>query len=235
MRNSSKGTLPGATRIANWTPLRRGWRGGPRAKSAHDCRSQPARRWLIAREFRKGLAPRRPDRRVPGLWGPGAENHPSPGLRIGPALRTGPRTPLRRQTPNREATPDRGKSHVHPATLTFPADYQMQEPLPTPPSRSTSARDPRIASGGQHSEHLAGSDLALIPSIRRSALSGTPSSRTLRAEETGDSEDKIALSPHMRQAFTRLQTKASPGSSSLVGGLDHDWKERATPKKPRPS
>jgi len=32
-----------------------------------------------------------------------------------------------------------------------------------------------------------------------------------------------------------MQTKASPGSSSLVGGLDWDWKERATPKKPRPS
>ena len=145
------------------------------------------------------------------------------------------RTPIRHQTPDREATPDRGKSHAHPTTPTFPADCQMQEPLPTPPSRTASARDPRTASGGQHLEHPAGSDPAPIPSIRRSAVSGTPGSRTPRAKETSDSEEEIAPSPNMRRAFTRLQTKASPGSSSLVGGLDHDWKERATPKKPRRS
>ena len=147
----------------------------------------------------------------------------------------GARTPLRRQTPDREATPDRGMSQAHPATPTFPADCQMQEPLATPPPRSASARDPNTASGGQHSEHPAGSNPAPGPSIRRGTISGTPGSRTPRAEETGDLEVEIAPSPNMRRAFTRLQTKASPGSSSLVGGLDHDWKERATPKKPQPS
>jgi hypothetical protein len=55
------------------------------------------------------------------------------------------------------------------------------------------------------------------------------------AEETGDSEDEVIPSPNMRRAFIRMQAKASPGSSSLVGGLDRNWKERATPKKPRPS
>ena len=145
------------------------------------------------------------------------------------------RTPLMRQTPDREATPDRGKSQVHPATPTFPADCPMQEPLATPPSRSASARDPRTALGGQHSEHPAGSNLAPSPSIRRGTISGTPGSMTPRAEETCDSEEKIAPSPNMRGAFTRLQTKASPGSSSLVGGLDQDWKERTRQKKPRPS
>ena len=44
------------------------------------------------------------------------------------------RTPLRRQNPDQEATPDRGKSHAHSATPIFPADCQMREPLPTPPS-----------------------------------------------------------------------------------------------------
>ena len=145
------------------------------------------------------------------------------------------RTPIRRQTPDREATPDRGKSHAHPTTPTFPADCQMLEPLPTPPSRTASARNPRTASRGQHSEHPARSDPAPIPSIRRSAVSGTPGSQTPRAEETGDSEDEIAPSPNMRWALTRLQNKVLPGSSSLVGRLDREWRERATPKKPRPS
>jgi hypothetical protein len=145
------------------------------------------------------------------------------------------RTPIRQQTPDREATWDKGKSQAHPATPTFPIDCPMPEPLPTPPSRTTFTRDPQVASGGQHLEHPAGSNPALSPSIRRSTVSGTPGSRTPRAEETGDSEDEISPSPNMRRALTRGQAKASPGSSSLVGGLDRDWKERATPKKPRPS
>jgi hypothetical protein len=145
------------------------------------------------------------------------------------------RTPIRHQTPDREATRDKGKSHALSTTPTFPADCPMVEPLPTPPSRTTSARDPRISSGGQHSEQPAGNNHAPSPSIRRSTISGTPGSRTPRAEETGDSEDEVIPSPNMRRALTRGQAKASPGSSSLVGGLDRDWKERATPKKPRPS
>jgi hypothetical protein len=145
------------------------------------------------------------------------------------------RTPIRRQTPDREATPYRGKSHAHQACPTFPSDCQILEPLPTPPSRTTSVRDPRTALGRQHSEHLAGSDLGPISSMRRSAISRTPGSRTPRAEETGDSEDEIAPSPNMRRALTRLENKASPGTSSLVSGLDSHWKEGTTPKKPRPS
>jgi hypothetical protein len=145
------------------------------------------------------------------------------------------RTPIRHQTPDREATQDKGKSHAHPATPTFSADCPMLEPLRTPPSRTASARDPRTASGGQHLEHPVESNPALSSGIRRGTVSGTPGSRTPRAEETGDSEDEVIPSPNMRRAFTRMQAKASPGSSSLVGGLDRDWKERATPKKPRPS
>jgi hypothetical protein len=114
------------------------------------------------------------------------------------------RTPIRRQTPDREATSDRDKSHAHQASPSFPPDCQMLEPLPTPSSRTDSVRDPRTVSGGQHSQQHVGSDPAPIPSIRRSAVSGTPGSRTPRAEETGDSEDEIAPSPNMRQALTRL-------------------------------
>jgi hypothetical protein len=73
------------------------------------------------------------------------------------------RTPIRRQTPEREATQDRGKSHAHPATPTFPPDCQMLEPLPTPSSRTTSVRDLRTASGGQHSEHPARSEKQTDP------------------------------------------------------------------------
>jgi hypothetical protein len=145
------------------------------------------------------------------------------------------RTPIRHQTPDREATQDRGKSHAHPATPTFPADCPMLEPFPTPPSRTAFAQDPWIASGGQHSEHPAGNNPAPSMGIRSSTVSGTPGSRTPRAEEIGDSEDEVIPSPNMRRALTRMQAKASPGSSSLVGGLNRDWKERAIPKKPRPS
>jgi hypothetical protein len=81
-------------------------------------------------------------------------------------------------------------------------------------------------------EHPVESNPALSPSIQRSTVSGTPGSRTPRAEETGDLADEIAPSPNMRRALTQGQAKATPGSSSLVGGLDWDWKERATPKKP---
>jgi hypothetical protein len=103
------------------------------------------------------------------------------------------RTPIRRQTPDREVTSDRGKSHA-----------TTGQTIGQTIGQTTSARDPRTAPGGQHSEHPVGSDPAPIPSIRRSAISRTPGSRTPRAEETGDSEDKIAPSPNMRRALTQL-------------------------------
>ena len=114
------------------------------------------------------------------------------------------RTPIRDQALDREATPDRGKSRANPATPSFPADYAMEEPATTPPSRSASARDPRTTSGGQHSQQPAGSNLAPSSSIRRGTVSGTPGSRAPPAEETGDSEEEVAPSPNLRRAFTRL-------------------------------
>ena len=103
------------------------------------------------------------------------------------------RTPIQHQTPDREATQDKGKSHAHPATPTFPADCPMLEPLPTPTSRTASARDPRTASGGQHSEQPAGSNPAPSPGIRRSTISGTPGFRAPRAEETCDSDLVLSI------------------------------------------
>ena len=151
------------------------------------------------------------------------------------SVRTGrSQSPVPR-TSDRSRTPDRGKSHAHQASPSSPPDCQMLEPLPTPPSRAASVRDPRTALGGQHPERHAGSDPAPTSSTRRSPIFGTPGSRTPRAEETGDLEDEIAPSPNMRRALTRLQNKASLGTSSLVGGLDSHWKERVTPKKLRPS
>jgi len=143
------------------------------------------------------------------------------------------RSPIRHQTPDPEARRDKGKAHALSTTPTFPAD-PMPEQLLTPPSRTTSTQDPRVSSGGRHSGQPAGKSPTPNPEIRKSAVSGTPGSKTPRAEETGDSEDEIAPSPNMRRALTRGQAKASPGASSLVGGLDPDYKER-TPKKPRPS
>ena len=114
------------------------------------------------------------------------------------------RMPIRHQTSDREATPDRGKIQVHPAFPIFSADYQMQEPAATPPSKSASARDPRTASGGQHSGRPAGSNPAPSPSIRRGTVVGTPGSRAPPGEETCDSEEEVVPSPNQRRAFTRL-------------------------------
>ena len=145
------------------------------------------------------------------------------------------RSPIRQQALDQNVTPDKGKSRANPTTPTFPTDYPMEEPVATPPSRSASARDPRTASGRQHSQHPAGSNPAASPSIRKGTGFGTPGSRAPPAEETGDSEEEVAPSPNLNRAFTRLQSKASPGSSLLVGWLDMDGKEKSASKKPRPS
>jgi hypothetical protein len=144
------------------------------------------------------------------------------------------RSPIWHQTPDPEASRDKGKTHALSTTPTFPADHPMSEQLLTPPSMTTSTRDPRVSSGGRHSEQPIGKSPTPSPGIRKSAIFGKPGSRTPRAEEIGDSEDEIAPSPNMRRALTRGQAKASPGTLSLIGGLDPDYKER-TLKKPRPS
>jgi hypothetical protein len=113
------------------------------------------------------------------------------------------RSPIRHQTPDPEASQDKGKTHAFSTTPTFLADHPMSEQLLTPPSKTTSTRDPRVSSGGRHSEQPAEKSPTPSPGIRKSVVSGTPGSRTPRAEETCDSEDEIAPSPNMRRALTR--------------------------------
>jgi hypothetical protein len=86
------------------------------------------------------------------------------------------RTPTRHQNPDREESRDKGKTHALSTTPTFPADHPMPEPLSTPPSRTTSAREPRVSSGGRHSEQPIGKSPTPSPGIRKSAVSGTPGS-----------------------------------------------------------
>ena len=145
------------------------------------------------------------------------------------------RTPIRRRTPERETTSGKGKSRAHQASPCSPPDCLMLESTHTPPSRVASIRDPVTVLGERHPEPHTGNNPTETPTSRWSPVSRTPGTRTPRAQETRDSEDDIAPSPNMRRALTRLQKKASPGTSSLIGGLDISWKERATPKKPLPS
>jgi len=72
------------------------------------------------------------------------------------------RTPIRHQTPDREATRDKGKTHALSTTPTFPANCPMPEPLPTPPSRTTSTWDLKNSPGGQRSEHQPKNLLPLV-------------------------------------------------------------------------
>ena len=84
-------------------------------------------------------------------------------------------------------------------------------------------------------ELLTGNNLAQTPTSRRNPVFRTPGDQTPKAEKTGDFEDEVAPSPNMRRVLTRLHKVASPGTTSLIGGLDASYKEKATPKKPRPS
>ena len=145
------------------------------------------------------------------------------------------RTPIRHPIPDREATPDRGEAHVFQALLSSPLDCQMVEPFPPPPSRAASTKDSRTASGGQNSEHHTGSDPSPIQSVwRGSTVSGTPGSRTPRAERAGDLEDKIAPSPNTRRMLTRLQKASPEGGSSAVNGMTAIRRRERLRRNPAP-
>ena len=101
-------------------------------------------------------------------------------------------------------------------------------------SRAASRKEPEPHECSCPPEPPTGNDSAQTPTSRRNLVFGTHVDRTPRAEETRDAEDKVAPSPNMRRALTRLQHVASPGASSLAGGLDANYKE-ATPKKSLPS
>ena len=156
-----------------------GSRLGSSGRDPERARSSRARRKSI-RSMRTGrgqsLAP-----------GPPTDSHSGSGKDTNPT-----------QAMDWEDTPDKGKSQANPTTPTLPMNYPMEEPAATPSSRSASARDPKTAFGGQHSQQPARSNLAASPSIRRGTISGTPGSRAPPAKEIGDSEEEVAPSPNLR-------------------------------------
>ena len=125
-----------------------------------------------------GSRPQSSGRDLERAWSSGALRKSTGSVRTGrgqsPAPKTSnrsrtldrARTPIRHQAMDREATSDKGKSRANPATPTFSTDYPMEEPAATRPSRSASPRDPRTASGGQHSQQPARSNPAASPSTR---------------------------------------------------------------------
>ena len=152
------------------------------------------------------------------------------------------RTPVRRHTPERETDSGKGKSRARESS---PPDCMMLEAAPTTSKAapSTSRATSRASSRQESEPHECscapepptGIDPAQTPTSRRNPVSGTLGDRTPRAEGTGDSEDEVEPSPNVRRVLTQLQHVASPGASSLSGGLDASYKEKATPKKPRSS
>ena len=144
-------------------------------------------------------------------------------------------TPVRRHTPRRETTFGKGKSRAHPSS---PPKCMMLEVAPTTSraaSRAASHQESEIPLCSCPPESPTRNDPAQTPTSRQNPASQTPGDRTPRAEKTRDSENEVVPSPNMRRVLTRFQNVASPGASSLVGGLDANDKEKATPKKPRPS
>ena len=140
-------------------------------------------------------------------------------------------TPVRRRSPERETTSEKGKSRAHQSS---PPECMMLEGTPTT-SRAVSTREPEFPERSGLPEPPTGIHHAQTPTSTRNPASQGQGGGTPRAEETGDSEDEVASSPNMRSMLTRLQHVVSLGASSLVGGLEDSYKERATPKKPRPS
>ena len=147
------------------------------------------------------------------------------------------RTPVRRRTPERETDSRKGKSRARGSS---PPDCMMLEAAPTTSKviPSTSRATSRVASHQESEPHECscpsdpptGIDPTQTPTSSRNPVSETAGDRTPRAEGTWDSEE-IEPSPNMRRVLTRLQHVASPGASSLSGGLDASYKEKVTPKK----
>ena len=150
-------------------------------------------------------------------------------------------TPVRRHTPERGSDSGKRKAHARDSS---PPDCMMLEVAPTTSKATPStSRAASRAASRQKLEHLcscppdppAGPDLAQTRTSRRILVSGAEGDRTPRAEGTGDSEEETNPSPTVRRVLTRLRHVSSPGTSTLLGGLDTSYKEKATPKKPQSS
>ena len=104
-------------------------------------------------------------------------------------------------------------------------------------SKVLSIREPELPARSGVPEPPTGGHLAQTPTSRLTPAAQTPINRTPRAEGARDSEEEIEIDPfpNVRRALTRLQHVGSPGTSVLSSGLNVTYKEKATPKKPRPS
>ena len=128
------------------------------------------------------------------------------------------RTPIKRRTPERETTSGKGKSRAHQTSPSSPPECLMLEAAHTPTCRAALIKDPVTVLDERRREPQTGNNPAQTPTSHRSPVSGTLGTRTPKAEDAGDFEDDIfAPSPNMRRVLTRLQKKASPGTSSLIG------------------
>ena len=143
------------------------------------------------------------------------------------------RTPVRRLSLERETTSGKGKGRTHAAS---PSECMMLDTAPGT-SRAVSIREPEPPVRSGVPESTTGGPLAHTPTSRLTPAARTPVNRTPRAEGAGDSEEEIEVdpSPNVRRALTRLQHVGSPGTSVLSSGLDASYREKATPKKHRPS
>ena len=141
-------------------------------------------------------------------------------------------TPVSRQTPKRETTSGKGKSRARESSPSF-LEFMMLEAAPTT-SKASSIREPLLPVCSCPPEPQTKNDPAQTPTSRRNPISKTPGDKTLRAEETGNSEDEVAPSPNMRGGSHPLAEGGISGASSLSSGLDASYKEKATPKNPGP-
>ena len=147
------------------------------------------------------------------------------------------RTPVRRHTSEWETTSGKGVSRARGSS---PPECMMLEAAPTTSkaapntTRAISIQEPELPMRSELPEPQPGVTLHKLRP-RQTPAAQTHVDRTPWAEGTRNSEEKIHLSPKVRRVLTRLQHVASPGASSLNGGLDANYKEKVTPKKPRPS
>ena len=141
------------------------------------------------------------------------------------------RTPVRRWSPEQETTFGKGKSRAHQSS---PPECMIMEGAPNT-SMAVSTREPELPARSGLPEPPTRSHPVKTLTSKQNPASQGQGGGTPRAEETRDSEDEVVPSPNMRRMLTRLQHVVSPRASSIVGGLDASYKERATPKKPRPS
>ena len=107
-------------------------------------------------------------------------------------------TPVRRRTPERETPSGKGKSRAHQSS---PPECMMLEAIPTT-SRAVLIWELELPVHSGFPEPPTKSNPTQTLNSRRNSASHAHGDRTPKAEETNDSEDKIAPSPNTRRVLT---------------------------------